>query len=65
MVSPKNTYFDFKDAFSPVINPQNVCIVLIFAFSYRWTFHRIDVNNVFLHGALTKEVYIIQPPGFE
>lgn len=30
-----------------------------------WTLRQMDVNNIFLHGNLTKHVYIMQPQGFK
>lgn len=40
-------------------------MVLSLDLSHKWNLRQIDINNAFLHGDLTKEVYLVQPPGFE
>jgi len=55
---------DYYDTFNLVIKPTTIRLVLSIAISSRWTLRQLDVNNAFLQGALTKHVYMHQPPGF-
>jgi len=55
---------DYKDTFSPVIKPQTIKIVLCIAISKGWSLTQMDVNNAFLHGTISKNVYMDQPRGF-
>lgn len=57
--------FDFQETFNPVVKSSTIRIVLSLALYYKWSLHQININNVFLLGDLTEEVYMIQPQGFE
>ena len=55
---------DFHNTFSPIVKPTTVRIVLSLAVTYRWTLRQLDVNNAFLQGTLSEDVYMKQPQGF-
>ncbi|KAL8103846.1 hypothetical protein AgCh_028150 [Apium graveolens] len=55
---------DFSETFSPVINPTTVRLMLSLAITNGWKICQLDVNNAFLQGTLSEDVYMAQPPGF-
>jgi len=57
--------FNFTEAFSPVIKPIIIRLILTLVLSYKWLIQQSDVNNAFPNGILEEEVYMQQPQGFE
>ena len=55
---------DYYDTFSHVAKMIFVHHLLSMAAMSSWPLYQLDIKNVFLHGDLTKEVYMEQPLGF-
>ncbi|GJX23730.1 ribonuclease H-like domain-containing protein [Tanacetum coccineum] len=55
---------DDNETFSPVVKSGTIRTVLSLAASRHWPVHQLDVKNAFLHGDLSKTVYMHQPLGF-
>ncbi|GKV25872.1 hypothetical protein SLEP1_g35253 [Rubroshorea leprosula] len=56
--------FDFLETFSLVVKPASIHIVITTSCMKGWTIRQLNVKNAFLHGYLSKPVYMKQPPGF-
>ena len=55
---------NFSDIFSLVAKMTSVHLFLALATIFHWPLYQLDVKNAFLHGDLTEEVYMEQPPWF-
>jgi hypothetical protein len=55
---------DFEETFSPVVKSTTIRLVLSLATFAGWPIQQIDVQNAFLHGWLSEDVFMTQPPGF-
>ena len=55
---------DYIETFSPVVKPTTVRVVLSLVVSRGWPLRQLDVNNAFLQGHLSKNVFMQQPQGF-
>lgn len=55
---------DFTETFSPVIKQSTICVILSLTVSYNWDIRQVDVNNAFLNGVFTEDVFMHQLEGF-
>jgi hypothetical protein len=49
---------DYDETFTPVAKMDSIHLVLSIAAAKGWEFHQMDVKNAFLHGDLSKEMYM-------
>lgn len=55
---------DFTEVFSPVAKLVSVRILIALATIHHWPLAQLDINNVFLHGYLMDEIYMVPPAGY-
>jgi hypothetical protein len=55
---------DYGETYSPVVKSTTIRTVLSIAYSLGSLLKQIDIQNAFLHGILSEDVYMAQPPGF-
>ncbi|MUG03835.1 hypothetical protein ECC01_23070, partial [Bacillus tequilensis] len=49
---------DVTETFSSVVKSTIICLILSLAISKGWHIRQLDVNNVFLQGSLTEDVFM-------
>ena len=54
---------NFHETFSPLISPITVRTVHSIELNHKWGIFQLDVNNAFLNGYFTEEVYMAQLQG--
>ena len=55
---------DFFEIHSPVVKSCTIRIFLSLTVMHHWSIRQLDVNNVFLNGILSKDVFMSQLEGF-
>ncbi|KAI4313223.1 hypothetical protein L6164_026217 [Bauhinia variegata] len=60
---PQRPSVNYTETFILVIRPQTIKLVLTMALSRVWSLCQMGVNNAFLHGTLTEDMYMRYPSG--
>ena len=55
---------DFIDTFSPIVKLTTIQVILSIAVMHGWQLRQLDVNNAFLQGTLSDDVFMQQSPRF-
>lgn len=55
----------FTEAYSPIVKPQTIRIVLSIAITNGWDIKQVNINNTFLNRNTEEDVYITQLEGFK
>jgi hypothetical protein len=58
-----NTFF--RVTFVPIIKWVTIRMIVVLAYQQGWLIKQLNVCSTFLNGELLKEMFMIQPKGFE
>lgn len=50
--------------FSSIAKMNFVQLILSLATHFGWLIHKVDIRSSFVHGNLSKEIYMEEPPSF-
>nr|GEY41324.1 hypothetical protein [Tanacetum cinerariifolium] len=56
---------DYDEVFAPVARIKAIRLFLAYTSFMGFTVYQMDVKSAFLYGTIDKEVYVMQPPGFQ
>ena len=56
---------DYLKTFSTTCRPEVYRLILILAVNQDWFIGQYDVKNAFVHAKIDREIYVVQPTGFE
>nr|GEW21292.1 hypothetical protein [Tanacetum cinerariifolium] len=56
---------DYDEVFAPVARIEAIRLFMAYASFMGFTVYQMDVKSAFLYGTINKEVYVMQPPGFQ
>lgn len=54
---------DYNEVFSIVANVVTIRVFITIATAYSWSLHQLDINNAFVHGFLSDDIYMTPPQG--
>lgn len=55
---------NYTNTFAPISKMNFVQLIVSLVAPFKWEIHQMDVKSVFLHGNLSEEIYMDQPPSF-
>ena len=55
---------DYKYTFSPVARFTTIRTLIAIAAAKHWSIQQVDINNAFLHGYISEDIYMLPPQGY-
>ena len=60
----QNPDIDYAETFSPVVKAPTIRVLFSLVVTFGWDIQQVVVNNAFLNGDLSENVFMSQPEGF-